>query len=190
MRTIVEVVNHCHTMNVIHRDLKPENFLLSTKRDDAILKATDFGLSRFFSEEKPLDEIVGSPFYVAPEVLQRKYGKEADIWSCGVILYILLSGYPPFHGDSTQQIFKHIISQPLDLKSDPWQRISDGAKDCVKRMLTRDVKKRLKAEELLKHPWMRVNGVATDDIITPEVLNRLRTFGNMNKLKKEALKVC
>ena len=70
-----------------------ENFLLSTKKDDAILKATDFGLSRFFIENKPLDEIVGSPFYVAPEVLQRKYGKEADIWSCGVILYILLCGY-------------------------------------------------------------------------------------------------
>ena len=125
MRTIVDVVNHCHTMNVIHRDLKPgkliiscinylpaafvlnsqyehslfdsitlstENFLLSSKNSNAVLKATDFGLSRFFVENKPLDEIVGSPFYVAPEVLRRNYGKEADIWSCGVILYILLSG--------------------------------------------------------------------------------------------------
>ncbi len=75
------------------------------------VQATDFGLSRFFKEGQVLDEIVGSPFYVAPEVLRRSYGKEADIWSCGVIMYILLCGWPPFHGESTQQIFKHIMSQ-------------------------------------------------------------------------------
>ncbi|KAJ9528579.1 hypothetical protein QJQ45_020442 [Haematococcus lacustris] len=223
MRTIVSVVNHCHTMNVIHRDLKPENFLLTSKKDGAILKATDFGLSRFFKEGQLLDEIVGSPFYVAPEasrpvlvshgllvvclsavaledqqcswpafrshqVLRRQYGKEADIWSCGVILYILLCGWPPFHGENTQQIFKHIMSQPLDQKSDPWPRISDAAKDCVRRMLARDPKKRLTAEQVLSHPWMKVNGVAPDEMI-PEVLTRMRQFTQMNKLKKEALKV-
>ncbi|GFH16267.1 calcium-dependent protein kinase, partial [Haematococcus lacustris] len=178
MRTIVSVVNHCHTMNVIHRDLKPENFLLTSKKDGAILKATDFGLSRFFKEGQLLDEIV----------LRRQYGKEADIWSCGVILYILLCGWPPFHGENTQQIFKHIMSQPLDQKSDPWPRISDAAKDCVRRMLARDPKKRLTAEQVLSHPWMKVNGVAPDEMI-PEVLTRMRQFTQMNKLKKEALKV-
>lgn len=188
MRTIVGVVNHCHTMNVIHRDLKPENFLLTSKKADALLKATDFGLSRFFKEGQVLDEIVGSPFYVAPEVLRRAYGKEADIWSCGVIMYILLCGWPPFHGESTQQIFKHIMSQPLDLKSDPWPRISDAAKDCVRRMLARDPRKRLTAEQVLKHPWMKENGVATDQLI-PEVLTRMRQFTQMHKFKKEALKV-
>ena len=81
------------------------------------------------------------------------------------------------------------MTQPLDLKSDPWDKVSDAAKDCVKRMLTRNAKTRLTAADLLKHPWMRVNGVASDEVVTPEVLNRLRTFGNMNKLKKEALKV-
>lgn len=190
MRTIVSVVHHCHTMNVIHRDLKPENFLLTGKGPDGILKATDFGLSRFFKEGAVLDEIVGSPFYVAPEVLRRSYGKEADIWSCGVIMYILLCGWPPFHGENTQQIFKHIMSQPLDLKSDPWPRISDAAKDCVKRMLARDPKKRLTAEQVLKHPWMKENGVASDAPFIPEVLTRMRQFTKMNKLKKEALKVC
>uniref|UniRef100_A0A7S2QUB8 Calcium-dependent protein kinase n=1 Tax=Chlamydomonas chlamydogama TaxID=225041 RepID=A0A7S2QUB8_9CHLO len=189
MRTIVSVVNHCHTMNVIHRDLKPENFLLTSKGSDAVLKATDFGLSRFFKEGQLLDEIVGSPFYVAPEVLRRQYGQEADIWSCGVILYILLCGWPPFHGESTQQIFKHIMSHPLDLKSDPWPRISDAAKDLVRRMLCRDPKKRFTAEQVLKHPWMKEHGVATDEAFIPEVLTRLRTFAKMNKLKKEALKV-
>lgn len=81
-------------------------------------------------------------------MLRRQYGKEADIWSCGVIMYILLCGWPPFHGENTQQIFKHIMSQPLDLKTDPWPRISAEAKDCVRKMLARDPKKRLTAEQV------------------------------------------
>lgn len=189
MRTIVQVVNHCHTMNVVHRDIKPENFLLSSRSSGGIIKATDFGLSRFFKEGELLDEIVGSPFYVAPEVLQRRYNKEADIWSCGVILYILLSGSPPFQGNSTQQIFRNIISQPLDLKSAAWEHVSDAAKDCVRRMLSRDPKRRLTAEQVLRHPWMRENGLAGQEDMTPEVLTRLKTFGQMNHLKKEALKI-
>ena len=115
--------------------------------------------------------------------------QEADIWSCGVILYILLCGWPPFHGESTQLIFKAVMSQSLDMRSDPWPRISDAAKDCVRRMLTRDPNKRLTAEQLLRHPWMKVNGAASDTAMTPEFLMRLRQFGGMNHLKKEALKV-
>eukprot|EP00798_Chlamydomonas_sp_ICE-L_P004948 gene4948-34724_t len=189
MRTVVSVVHHCHTMNVIHRDLKPENFLLTEKGPDAVLKATDFGLSRFFKEGQLMNDIVGSPFYVAPEVLKRQYGKEADIWSCGVILYIMLCGFPPFHGESTQLIFRNIMSSPLDLKANPWPKISDAGKDCVKRMLTRDPKKRLTADQVLQHPWMRENGVAVDEPMVPEVLKRLRNFTGLTTLKKEALKV-
>uniref|UniRef100_A0A7R9VP03 Calcium-dependent protein kinase n=1 Tax=Chlamydomonas euryale TaxID=1486919 RepID=A0A7R9VP03_9CHLO len=189
MRTLVSVVNHCHTMNVIHRDLKPENFLLSSKGKDAVLKATDFGLSRFFKEGEPLDEIVGSPFYVAPEVLQRKYGKEADIWSCGVILYILLCGFPPFHGDTEKKIFESVISKPLDFQSDPWPKISEPAKDCVRRMLQRDPKRRATAAQILQHEWMRENGVASDKAIEMEVLARIRKFSAGNRLKKEAIKL-
>ncbi|MBA0747046.1 hypothetical protein Gogos_009514 [Gossypium gossypioides] len=95
-RAIVNVVHACHFMGVMHRDLKPENFLLSSKGENALLKATDFGLSVFIEEGKVYRDIVGSAYYVAPEVLKRKYGKEIDIWSAGVILYILLSGVPPF----------------------------------------------------------------------------------------------
>ncbi|KAG2428086.1 hypothetical protein HYH02_014477 [Chlamydomonas schloesseri] len=189
MRTIVSVVHHCHTMNVVHRDLKPENFLLTERGAGGVIKATDFGLSRFFKEGTQLDEIVGSPFYVAPEVLKRAYGKEADIWSCGVILYILLCGWPPFHGDSTQAIFKNILSAPLDLKTEPWSRISADAKDCVRRMLARDPRKRLTAEQVLNHPWMRENGAALDEAFVPEILTRMRQFTKMNMLKREALKV-
>ena len=123
---------------------------------------------------------------VAPNLPKQ----EADIWSCGIILYILLCGWPPFHGESTQLIFKAVMSQSLDMRSDPWPRISDAAKDCVRRMLTRDPKKRLTAEQLLRHPWMKVNGAASDAAMTPEFLMRLHQFGGMNHLKKEALKVC
>ncbi|MBA0595348.1 hypothetical protein Gorai_012220, partial [Gossypium raimondii] len=97
-RQIMNVVHACHFMGVMHRDLKPENFLMVSKDEDSQIKATDFGLSVFIEEGRMYKDLVGSPYYVAPEVLQRKYGKEIDVWSAGVILYILLSGVPPFWG--------------------------------------------------------------------------------------------
>mmetsp|Transcript_22081 Transcript_22081/g.37752 ORF Transcript_22081/g.37752 Transcript_22081/m.37752 type:complete len:598 (+) Transcript_22081:88-1881(+) len=189
IRTIVGVVSHCHSMGVIHRDLKPENFLLSDKTKESQLKATDFGLSSFFQEDQMFTDIVGSAYYVAPEVLRRSYGKEADIWSSGVILYILLCGFPPFHGDNEKKIFEAVISKQVDFTSDPWPRISEPAKDCVRRMLVRDPRKRATANEILRHDWMRENGVASDAQIELEVLTRIKNFTGMNKLKKEALKV-
>ncbi|KAI8470620.1 MAG: kinase-like domain-containing protein [Monoraphidium minutum] len=189
LRTIVKVVGHCHDMNVIHRDLKPENFLLVDKDADAALKATDFGLSVFFKDGQEFSDIVGSAYYVAPEVLRRKYTKEADIWSCGVILYILLCGMPPFYGDNEQQIFESVIRAPLDFNSDPWPKVSEPAKDIVRRMLVRDPRKRATAAEVLAHEWVREGGVAGDNVIEPEVLTRMRGFAAMNKLKKAALKI-
>jgi len=189
IRTMVQVVQHCHNMNVIHRDLKPENFLLTDKSDKAILKATDFGLSVFYKDGQFFKDMVGSAYYVAPEVLLRKYGKEADIWSIGVILYILLSGVPPFYGENDQQIFEAVIRAPVDFESSPWPKISKPAKDVVQHMLTRDPLKRATADEVLSHEWVRENGVAGSNVIEPEVLKRLRGFAAMNRLKKEALKV-
>ena len=188
-RSIVRVVAHCHSLGVIHRDLKPENFLLSSKDDTAILKATDFGLSSFMKPGQVFTDIVGSAYYVAPEVLKGRYGKEADIWSCGVILYILLSGVPPFWGDSEQQIFDSILKGDLDLESDPWPQISDSAKDCVRRMLDPNPKTRATADQLLHHNWMKENGTASSEPLDNVVLSRMRGFAGMNKLKKEALKV-
>jgi calcium-dependent protein kinase len=189
MRTIVSVVAHCHSLGVIHRDLKPENFLLDTLADDAQLKATDFGLSVFYKPGDVFTDIVGSAYYVAPEVLRRSYGPEADIWSCGVILYILLSGVPPFWGETEQQIFDAILKGDLDLTSDPWPGISEPAKNCVRRMLTQDPRARATADEVLQHEWMRENGTARAEPLDNVVLSRLRGFAGMNKLKKEAMKV-
>ncbi|KAJ0016474.1 hypothetical protein Pint_09935 [Pistacia integerrima] len=198
-RDIVNVVHICHFMGVMHRDLKPENFLLSSKGEGAMLKATDFGLSVFIEEGKVYRDIVGSAYYVAPEVLRRSYGKEIDIWSAGVILYILLSGVPPFwagkeivdmflkYCQTEKGIFDVILKGEIDFVSEPWPSISDSAKDLVRKMLTQDPRKRITSAQVLEHPWIREGG--TDKPIDSAVLSRMKQFRAMNKLKKLALKV-
>ncbi|PSC68183.1 calcium-dependent kinase [Micractinium conductrix] len=186
---MVRVVAHCHGLGVMHRDLKPENFLLASKADNAPIKCTDFGLSVFFKPGQKFREVVGSAYYVAPEVLKQNYSVEADIWSCGVILYILLSGVPPFWGETEKAIFKSILESQLDLKSDPWPKISADAKDCVSRMLEPNPAKRATADEILQHPWMRENGVASDKPLDNVILNRMTAFAANNKLKRQAMKV-
>ncbi|KAB2060390.1 Calcium-dependent protein kinase 21 [Gossypium arboreum] len=188
-KSVVNVVHICHFMGVIHRDLKPENFLLSSKDAGAMLKATDFGLSVFIEEGKRYRDIVGSAYYVAPEILRRSYGKEVDIWSAGIILYILLSGVPPFWAETEKGIFDAISEGKLDFESLPWPSISESAKDLVRKMLTKDPKKRLTSAQVLEHPWMREDGEASDKPIGSAVLSRLKQFRAMNKLKKLALKV-
>ncbi|KAK7363739.1 hypothetical protein VNO77_05893 [Canavalia gladiata] len=188
-RSIVNVVHICHFMGVMHRDLKPENFLLSTKDEGATLKATDFGLSVFIEEGKVYHDMVGSAYYVAPEVLRRSYGKEIDIWSAGVILYILLSGVPPFWAETEKGIFNAVLEGEIDFVSAPWPSISDSAKDLVRKMLTQDPKKRITSAQVLDHPWMREGGDASDKPIDSAVLSRMKQFRAMNKLKKLALKV-
>ncbi|WVZ10921.1 hypothetical protein V8G54_015451 [Vigna mungo] len=187
-RQIATVVHDCHTMGVMHRDLKPENFLFLGKEENSPLKATDFGLSVFFKPGDVFKDLVGSAYYVAPEVLRRSYGPEADIWSAGVILFILLSGVPPFWAENEQGIFNAILRGRIDFKSDPWPSISSSAKDLVKNMLRVDPKSRPSAVEVLNHPWMREDG-ASDKPLDIAVLTRMKQFRAMNKLKKVALKV-
>ncbi|KAL5701368.1 non-specific serine/threonine protein kinase [Ranunculus cassubicifolius] len=176
-------------MGVMHRDLKPENFLLLTKDEGATLKATDFGLSVFIEEGKVYRDIVGSAYYVAPEVLRRSYGKEIDIWSAGVILYILLSGVPPFWAETEKGIFDAILQGDIDFESAPWPAISRSAKDLVRKMLTQDPRKRITSAQVLEHPWIKEDGEASDKPIDSAVLSRMKQFRAMNKLKKLALKV-
>ncbi|CAL0333186.1 unnamed protein product [Lupinus luteus] len=189
MRQIMNVVHVCHFMGVMHRDLKPENFLLTSKDESAAVKATDFGLSIFIEEGVMYKEIVGSAYYVAPEVLRRNYGKEIDVWSAGVILYILLCGVPPFWAETEKGIFEAILEGNLDLDSAPWPSISAGAKDLIRKMLNFDPKKRITASDALEHPWMKEGGEASDRPIDNAVLIRMKQFRAMNKMKKLALKV-
>ncbi|KAM6543647.1 hypothetical protein CsatB_008094 [Cannabis sativa] len=188
-KQIVNVVHVCHFMGVMHRDLKPENFLLASKDDNAPIKATDFGLSVFIEQEKVYTDIVGSAFYLAPEVLQQNYGKEIDVWSAGVILYILLSGFPPFGGETEKAICDSILEGNLDLQSSPWPTISASAKDLIAKMLERDPTKRITAAEAIEHSWLKEDGETSDKPIDSAVLVRMKQFRAMNKMKKLALKV-
>ncbi|KAJ6791710.1 calcium-dependent protein kinase 20-like isoform X1 [Iris pallida] len=188
-KTIVEVVQMCHKHGVMHRDLKPENFLFANKKESAALKAIDFGLSVFFKPGETFSEIVGSPYYMAPEVLKRNYGPEVDVWSAGVILYILLCGVPPFWAETEQGVAEAIIRSVIDFKRDPWPRVSDNAKDLVKRMLDPDPRRRLTAQGVLDHPWLQNAKKAPNVNLGETVRARLQQFSVMNKLKKRALRV-
>nr|XP_016464808.1 PREDICTED: calcium-dependent protein kinase 13-like [Nicotiana tabacum] len=188
-RTIVEVVQLCHKHGVIHRDLKPENFLYANKKENSPLKAIDFGLSIFYKPGEKFSEIVGSPYYMAPEVLKRNYGPEIDIWSAGVILYILLCGVPPFWAESEQGVAQAILRGAIDFKREPWPSISDSAKNLVRHMLEPDPKLRLTAKEVLEHHWLLNAKKAPNVPLGDMVKSRLKQFALMNRFKRKALRV-
>ncbi|KAG7381521.1 hypothetical protein PHYPSEUDO_005939 [Phytophthora pseudosyringae] len=152
MRDILHVVWQCHLLRILHRDLKLENFLFADTKDDSPLKLTDFGGAAFLGEGDFLRNVHGTPLYTAPEVLKHKYAFPSDLWSCGVILYRLLSGRFPF--ESGALLDERILHEEIDLESPPWTGISDEAKDLVRQLLERDVSKRLTPEQALKHPWL------------------------------------
>jgi|TARA_B100001540_G_scaffold284377_1_gene276634 calcium-dependent protein kinase len=192
-RTIVSAVDYFHQMDVIHRDLKPENFVLKTKAKDAPICAIDFGLSTFYHENQTFTEFVGSPYYMAPEVLGYRYSLEADVWSCGVILYILLSGVPPFWGQTEKATFDAIKRykkgvEPLDFDSAPWPSVSDEAKELIRGMLELDPKKRLTAKQVLTHPWIADPKCPPASALDAVVFERFKQFAGMTKFKKMGLK--
>ncbi|CAM0911787.1 unnamed protein product [Alopecurus aequalis] len=187
--TIVDVIQLCHSNGVIHRDLKPENFLFANKSEDSPLKVIDFGLSVFFNPGDRFTEVVGSAYYMAPEVLKRSYGQEVDVWSAGVILYILLCGVPPFWGDNDEKIAQAILRGGIDFSREPWPRVSANAKDLIRRMLDPDPATRLTAPQVLEHPWLKNADTAPNVSLGEAVRARLHQFSAMNKLKKKALGV-
>ncbi|KAE8667428.1 Tetratricopeptide repeat (TPR)-like superfamily protein [Hibiscus syriacus] len=155
MVQILNVVAFCHLQGVVHRDLKPENFLYTSKEENSQLKAIDFGLLDFVRPDKRLNDIVGSVYYVAPEVLHRSYGKEADIWSIGVIAYILLCGSRPFWSRTESGIFRAVLKAYPNFIDAPWPSLSSEAKDFVKHLLNKDPRKRMTAAQALCHPWIQ-----------------------------------
>ncbi|KAL3617497.1 Calcium-dependent protein kinase 13 [Castilleja foliolosa] len=189
MKTIMEVVQLCHKHGVIHRDLKPENFLYASTKENSPLKAIDFGLSIFFKPGEKFSEIVGSPYYMAPEVLRRSYGPEIDIWSAGVILYILLCGVPPFWAESEQGVAQAIIRGKIDFEREPWPSISESAKSLVRQMLEPDIKLRLTAKQVLEHTWLQNAKKASNVPLGDVVRSRLKQFSLMNRFKRKALRV-
>uniref|UniRef100_A0A6N2K758 non-specific serine/threonine protein kinase n=1 Tax=Salix viminalis TaxID=40686 RepID=A0A6N2K758_SALVM len=183
-KTIVEVVQLCHKHGVIHRDLKPENFLFANKKENSPLKAIDFGLSIFFKPGERFSEIVGSPYYMAPEVLKRNYGPEIDIWSAGPEPH-----FKCFKTESEQGVAQAILRGIIDFKRDPWPNISESAKSLVRQMLEPDPKLRLTARQVIEHPWLQNAKKAPNVPLGDVVKSRLKQFSMMNRFKRKALRV-
>lgn len=182
---ILSVVAFCHLQGVVHRDLKPENFLFTTKDENAPLRCIDFGLSDFIRPDERLNDIVGSAYYVAPEVLHQSYSMEADVWSIGVITYILLCGSRPFWACSESGIFCAVLRAEPSFDDAPWPSISPEAKDFVKRLLNKDLRKRMSAAQALSHPWLCGKHVIPLDIL---VYKRVKAYLRYLPLKRAALK--
>ncbi|KHG03938.1 Serine/threonine-protein kinase PEPKR2 [Gossypium arboreum] len=158
LKELVLVIKYCHDMGVVHRDIKPENILLTATGQ---MKLADFGLAVRMSNGQSLTGVVGSPAYVAPEVLTGHYSEKVDIWSAGVLLHALLVSVLPFHGDTLDSVFEAIKNADLDFENGAWRSISQPARDLVARMLARDVSVRLTADEVLGHPWILFHTEAT-----------------------------
>ncbi|KAI3794280.1 hypothetical protein L1987_36909 [Smallanthus sonchifolius] len=188
VRQMLKVAAECHLHGLVHRDMKPENFLFKSFDDDSQLKATDFGLSDFIRPGKKFTDMVGSAYYVAPEVLKRKSGPESDVWSIGVITYILLCGRRPFWDKSENGIFKEVLRNKPDFRRKPWLDISPSAKDFVKKLLVKDPRTRLTAAQALSHPWVREGGDASEIPLDISVLSNLREFLKYSRLKQFALR--
>ena len=158
MYQIFSAVNYCHNMNIIHRDLKPENILI-VKREKNLLriKICDFGTSKIHDRGTIQKKIVGSSYYIAPEILDKKYNEKCDLWSCGVILYILLCARPPFEGETDEEILHKVKNGKFDLKQNPFNLISKEAKDLIKNLLIMDYNKRISANEALNDNWFKIN---------------------------------
>ena len=154
MKQILSCVSYLNQMGIVHRDLKPENMMMINKKTDIEIKLIDFGTAVFVRKGKKLKTRIGSPYYIAPEVLNGKYGKECDLWSCGVILFILLVGYPPFDGKNTNEIFDNIKEGKLNLDTSDWDKISNEGKDLVKKLLEKNPNNRISPFDALKHPWI------------------------------------
>jgi calcium-dependent protein kinase len=164
MRQILSAVSYCHSMNIIHRDLKPENILIVKRVKNGFhpIKIIDFGTAKVFQKEKSEHLLIGSAYYIAPEVLSRNYSELCDLWSCGVIMYILLTGRPPFNGINEEEIMKKIKEGNYDLSKYPWGIISEDAKNLVKGLLQIDPKKRYSAQDALNHKWFQSEKIKTN----------------------------
>lgn len=195
MHQVLSAVNYCHQMKIVHRDIKPENILLSKRPNEIIyrIKLCDFGTSKMFEKNEVIKNIVGSSYYIAPEVIQKKYNEKCDLWSCGVLLYILLSKKPPFNGKTDEEIMGRVKIGQYSLVGPPWNTISSEAKDLIKSLLTFNVKDRLSSEQALNHPWFEIHKVKDilDNIESSELIDKyihnLKTFKVESLLQEAAL---
>ncbi|XP_017797241.1 PREDICTED: calcium/calmodulin-dependent protein kinase type II alpha chain isoform X4 [Habropoda laboriosa] len=185
IQQILESVHHCHHNGVVHRDLKPENLLLASKAKGAVVKLADFGLAiEVQGEIQAWFGFAGTPGYLSPEVLKKEpYGKPVDIWACGVILYILLVGYPPFWDEDQHRLYALIKAGSYDYPSPEWDTVTPEAKNLINQMLTVNPSKRITASEALKHPWICQRERVASVVHRQETVDCLKKFNARRKLK-------
>ena len=197
-KQIISAINYCHGKGIVHRDLKLENIIFLEKKESLEIKIIDFGLSQYnnyrlvclndlISEENTktvtMFEIVGTPHYISPEVLKRKYNQKCDIWSAGVILYAMLSGTFPFNGKTDKDIYKAILRQKVDFPDKIWKNISKEAKDLISHMLCEE-EKRLSAEKILNHHWFNKQSLNKQNKISKENILEIKNYKNSNDFKR------
>ncbi|XP_023804312.1 calcium/calmodulin-dependent protein kinase type II subunit beta-like, partial [Cyanistes caeruleus] len=189
IQQILEAVLHCHQMGVVHRDLKPENLLLASKCKGAAVKLADFGLAiEVQGDQQAWFGFAGTPGYLSPEVLRKEaYGKPVDIWACGVILYILLVGYPPFWDEDQHKLYQQIKAGAYDFPSPEWDTVTPEAKNLINQMLTINPAKRITAHEALKHPWVCQRSTVASMMHRQETVECLKKFNARRKLKVRGL---
>ncbi|OMJ92690.1 hypothetical protein SteCoe_4572 [Stentor coeruleus] len=189
MQQIVSAVVYLHSKNIVHRDLKPENLLFESEESNSALKLIDFGTCKHFSRASKLLERVGSPYYIAPEVISGNYNEKCDVWSLGVILYVLLSGVPPFHGKSDNEILTNILVKEVKFDGKIWKSISPEAISLIRAMLTKDVPTRITAQEVYTSEWMqeRTKSNTPDIAIANASLQNLQKFTTTSKLHRATL---
>ncbi|XP_032438116.1 calcium/calmodulin-dependent protein kinase type II delta 1 chain isoform X8 [Xiphophorus hellerii] len=185
IQQILEAVLHCHQMGVVHRDLKPENLLLASKLKGAAVKLADFGLAiEVQGDQQAWFGFAGTPGYLSPEVLRKDpYSKPVDMWACGVILYILLVGYPPFWDEDQHRLYQQIKAGAYDFPSPEWDTVTAEAKDLINKMLTINPAKRVTAADALKHPWICQRSTVASMVHRQETVECLKKFNARRKLK-------
>jgi len=182
MRSITSAIAHCHERNIVHRDLKPENILYRTKQQKELV-IIDFGDAKIIDENETYEDFVGTAFYLAPECIRKRQGwelKKSDMWTLGVITYLLLIGKPPFYGRDNQEILRKILKASISWPKG--SKISKNAKAFIAGLIKKDTKKRMSAEDCLKHPWL--TGSAGHDDLGSKLLNDLCNYSQATKLKK------
>jgi calcium-dependent protein kinase len=193
MKQIFSAVDFCHEKKIIHRDLKPENVLIESeeeaKKEFFTVKLIDFGTSDKMKKGQKLNEQVGTPYYTAPEVIKNNYNEKCDLWSCGVIMYLMLCGKQPFEGDNDEEIYDKIRKCNINFLDEEWDIISNDAKDLIKKLLIKDPNKRYSAKESLAHPWIikNKNIVKIDNDKFAEIVKNLRNYSARLKLQQSTL---
>ena len=185
-RQMMDAINYCHKNGIVHRDLKPENLLFLNKDQNSPIKVIDFGMSKRFTAEKYMNEKVGTAYYISPEVLKGKYDEKCDIWSAGVILYIIICGYPCFNGEDDDEIFAAIQRGKIQFPSPEWDNISEDVKNLIKKMCC-PPEKRLTAAQVLQDTWVKDNAPHSSSTLIPTKKDGLKAYANSNKLRKAVL---